>query len=60
VGIKSADFSRPRLSVPATLLTEVTKSYALEGYAVFGGTVRLGDQPVAALSIQAFRPEADS
>ncbi|MFH2075748.1 MAG: hypothetical protein ABIJ57_10455, partial [Pseudomonadota bacterium] len=60
VGIKSANFSCPRLSVPATLITEVIKSYALEGYAVFGGTVRMGDQTVATLSVQAFRPEADS
>ena len=60
VGIKNADFSSARLSVPATLITEVTKSYALEGYAVFGGTVRLEDRIVATLSVQAFRPEADS
>jgi predicted hotdog family 3-hydroxylacyl-ACP dehydratase len=60
VGIKSADFRRPRLSVPATLITEVTKSYALEGYAVFSGTVRMGDQIVATLNVQTFHPEADS
>lgn len=59
VGIKSADFGRPRLPVPAALTTEVTMSYALEGYAVFGGTVRMEDRIVAALSVQAFRPGAD-
>jgi predicted hotdog family 3-hydroxylacyl-ACP dehydratase len=60
VGIKNADFSCPRLSVPAILMTEVTRSYALDGYAVFGGTVRWGGRTVATLSVQAFRPEADS
>jgi predicted hotdog family 3-hydroxylacyl-ACP dehydratase len=60
VGVKKADFSRPRLAVPATVITEVVKSYALEGYAVFSGTVRLEDQIVATLNVQAFRPEADS
>jgi predicted hotdog family 3-hydroxylacyl-ACP dehydratase len=60
VGIKSAAFSRPRLPVPAILTTEVTRSYALEGYAVFGGTVRLEDRIVATLSVQAFRSEVDA
>jgi predicted hotdog family 3-hydroxylacyl-ACP dehydratase len=60
VGIKSADFCLPRLSVPALLFTEVIRSYALEGYAVFGGTVRMDERIVATLSIQAFRPEADA
>ncbi|MCL5808520.1 MAG: hypothetical protein M1418_08265 [Deltaproteobacteria bacterium] len=57
VGIKSADFRRPRLDVPATLITEVVRSYALEGYAVFAGTVSSGSETVAAMQIQAFRPE---
>ena len=57
VGIKNADFVVSRLPVPALLITEVAKSYALEGYAVFGGTVRLDDTIVATLSVQAFRPE---
>ena len=59
VGIKSADFSLPRIPVPDTLTTEVTKSYAVEGYAVFDGTVRMDDRVLATLSVQAFRPEAD-
>jgi predicted hotdog family 3-hydroxylacyl-ACP dehydratase len=57
VGIKTADFHRPGLPVAATLVTEVTKSYALESYAVFGGTVSLGDQIVAVVSIQTVRAE---
>jgi predicted hotdog family 3-hydroxylacyl-ACP dehydratase len=57
VGIKSADFRLTRLAVPATLITEVTQSDALEGYAVCGGTVSLGDQIVAIVSIQTVRPE---
>jgi len=57
VGIKSADFRRPRLDVPVTLTTEVVRSYALEGYAVFTGTVRRGAEVVAVMQIQAFRPE---
>ena len=57
VGIKSADFRRPRLVVPATLITEVVRSYALEGYAVFTGTVSNGSEIVADMQIQAFRPE---
>ena len=57
VGIKSADFQRPRLIVPTTLITEVVRSYALEGYAVFAGTVRNGSETVATMQIQAFRPE---
>jgi predicted hotdog family 3-hydroxylacyl-ACP dehydratase len=60
VGIKSADFCLPRLSVPATLITEVTKSYAVEGYAVFGGTVSMNDMNIATVSVQAFRPEEDA
>jgi predicted hotdog family 3-hydroxylacyl-ACP dehydratase len=57
VGIKKADFRRPRLSVPATLITEVVRSYALEGYAVFTGTVSSGSEAVASMQIQALRPE---
>jgi predicted hotdog family 3-hydroxylacyl-ACP dehydratase len=57
VGIKSADFHRPRLGVPSTLITEVVRSYALEGYAVFSGTVSSGSELVAHIQIQAFRPE---
>jgi predicted hotdog family 3-hydroxylacyl-ACP dehydratase len=60
VGVKTAEFSRPRVPVQATLVTEVTKSYALESYAVFGGTVRMGDEIVAVVNIQTFRPEADT
>jgi predicted hotdog family 3-hydroxylacyl-ACP dehydratase len=57
VGIKRADFRLPRISLSATLITEVRRDYALEGYAVFEGTVRLGTEVVAVISIQAFRPE---
>lgn len=57
VGIKSADFRRPSLPVPATLVTEVAKSYALENYAVYDGTVSLDGEIVAAVSIQTVRAE---
>jgi predicted hotdog family 3-hydroxylacyl-ACP dehydratase len=57
VGIKSADFRCSRIAVPAQLITEVRRSYALESYAVFEGTVRQGSEIIATLSIQAFRPE---
>jgi predicted hotdog family 3-hydroxylacyl-ACP dehydratase len=57
VGIKTADFRCPRLIVPTTLITEVVRSYALEGYAVFAGTVSSGSEIVATMQIQAFRPE---
>jgi len=60
VGIKGADFHLPRIPLPATLLTEVRRDYALESYAVFVGTVRLGTEVVANISIQAFRPEEDA
>lgn len=60
VGIKAADFRLPRISLPATLLTEVRRDYALEGYAVFEGTVRLGMEVVTVVSIQAFRPEENT
>ena len=57
VGIKRADFRLPRLPVPADLITEVLRGYALEGYAVFTGTVRHGTEAVASMQIQALRPE---
>jgi predicted hotdog family 3-hydroxylacyl-ACP dehydratase len=57
VGIKTADFRLPRIPIPAALITEVRRDYALEGYAVFEGTVRLGPEVVSVVSIQAFRPE---
>jgi len=60
VGIKTADFRLPRIPLPATLITEVRRDYALEGYAVFEGTVRLGTEVVATISIQAFRPEENA
>jgi predicted hotdog family 3-hydroxylacyl-ACP dehydratase len=60
VGIKRADFRLPRIPLSATLITEVRRDYALEGYAVFEGTVRLGTEVVAVISIQAFRPEEDA
>lgn len=58
VGIKHAEFGRDGLPFAAELTTEVLRSYALEGYAVFAGTVRMGEEVVAALSIQAFRMDA--
>lgn len=57
VGVKAADFRLPRIPLPATLLTEVRRDYALESYAVFEGTVRVGDEVAALVTIQAFRPE---
>ena len=60
VGIKKADFSMPRIPLPATLITEVRRDYALESYAVFEGTVRLGTELVAVVSIQAFRPDEET
>lgn len=57
VGIKKADFRHPRLPVPMTLITEAARSYALEGYAVFTGTVSSGSEVVATMQIQALRPE---
>ena len=60
VGIKGADFRLPRIPLYATLITEVRRDYALEGYAVFEGTVRLGTEVVAVISIQAFRPEENA
>jgi predicted hotdog family 3-hydroxylacyl-ACP dehydratase len=59
VGIKTADFRLPRIPLPATLITEVRRDYALEGYAVFEGTVSQGTEVVAVVSIQVFRPEED-
>ncbi|MBN2437000.1 MAG: hypothetical protein JXL20_00185 [Deltaproteobacteria bacterium] len=59
VGIKGADFRLPRIPLSATLITEVRRDCALEGYAVFEGKVCLGTEVVAAVSIQAFRPEED-
>jgi hypothetical protein len=35
----------------------VVRSYALEGYAVFTGTVNSGSEAVASMQIQALRPE---
>jgi len=40
-------------------VTTIRRNYALESYAVFDGTVRAGAELVAALSIQAFRPEEE-
>jgi predicted hotdog family 3-hydroxylacyl-ACP dehydratase len=57
VGIKDAGFHRTRIPVNEILVTEVQRSAALEGYAVFTGTVSIGSEPVAAMRIQAFRPE---
>jgi predicted hotdog family 3-hydroxylacyl-ACP dehydratase len=60
VGIKGADFRLPRIPLSATLITEARRGYALEGYAVFEGTVRQGSDVVAVISIQVFRPEEDA
>jgi predicted hotdog family 3-hydroxylacyl-ACP dehydratase len=60
VGIRKADFCLPRIPLHATLITDVRRDYALEGYAVFEGTVRVGTEEVAVVSIQAFRPEEDT
>ena len=57
VGVKNAEFRSMRLPVNETLVTEVRRSYAMEGYAVFTGTVSIGSEPVATMQIQAFRPE---
>jgi len=57
VGIKNAEFRSMRIPVNETLVTEVRRSYALEGYAVFAGTVSSGSEIVATVRIQAFRPE---
>jgi predicted hotdog family 3-hydroxylacyl-ACP dehydratase len=57
VGIKAAEFRKMRIPVNEQLVTEVRRSYALEGYAVFAGTVSIGSETVATMRIQAFRPE---
>lgn len=57
VGIKNAEFRRMRIPVNEALVTEVRRSYALEGYAVFTGTVSMGPEEVVTMRIQAFRPE---
>ena len=57
VGIKNAEFRGMRIPVNETLVTEVRRSYALEGYAVFTGTISIGSEPIATMQIQAFRPE---
>jgi predicted hotdog family 3-hydroxylacyl-ACP dehydratase len=57
VGIKNAEFGSMRIPVNETVVTEVRRSYALEGYAVFTGTVSIGSEIVATILIQAFRPE---
>jgi len=36
------------------------KDYAMESYAVFEGSVRVGTEVVAVVSIQAFRPEENT
>jgi len=60
VGIKRADFRLPRIPLHATLTTEARRDYAMESYAVFEGTVRVGTEVVAVVSIQAFRPEENT
>ena len=60
VGIKTADFHLPRIPLHAKLITETRKDYAMESYAVFEGTVRVGTEVVAVVSIQAFRPEENT
>ncbi len=60
VGIKEADFRMPCIPLSATLVTEARRGYAMEGYAVFEGEVRLGSDPAAIVSIQVFRPEEDA
>jgi predicted hotdog family 3-hydroxylacyl-ACP dehydratase len=60
VGIKTADFRLPRVPLHATLITEARKDYAMESYAVFEGTVRMGTEVVAVVSMQAFRPEGNT
>jgi len=57
VGIKNAEFRSMRIPVNEILVTEVRRSYALEGYAVFTGTVSIGSEPVVTMQVQAFRPE---
>ena len=57
VGIKGGEFRKMRIPVNEQLVTEVRRSYALEGYAVFTGTVSIGSETVATMRIQAFRPE---
>jgi predicted hotdog family 3-hydroxylacyl-ACP dehydratase len=60
VGIKRADFHVPDIPLPATLVTEVKRDYAVEGYAVFVGRVSLETKVVAEVSIQAFRQEQEA
>jgi predicted hotdog family 3-hydroxylacyl-ACP dehydratase len=60
VGIKTADFHLPRIPLHATLITEASRDYAMESYAVFGGTVRMGTEVAAVVSIQAFRLEENT
>ena len=57
VGIKNAEFRSMRIPVNEQLVTEVRRSSALEGYAVFTGTVSTGSAIIATMLIQAFRPE---
>lgn len=60
VGIKDAEFGLTRIPLNEPLVTEVQRSYALEGYAVFTGTVSLGKEEIATMKIQAWRPEENA
>jgi len=57
VGVKEADFRMPCIPLSAKLVTEAGRGYAMEGYAVFEGRVRLGSETAATVIIQVFRPE---
>ncbi|MCL2669111.1 MAG: hypothetical protein FWE89_00370 [Syntrophaceae bacterium] len=57
VGIKSAKLLSPRLPVTFPLVTEVTRGYGLEGYAVFQGTVLSNGKVVAQVQVQTIRQE---
>jgi predicted hotdog family 3-hydroxylacyl-ACP dehydratase len=55
VGIKTARFFRPTLPLGQALVTEVTRGYGLEDYAVFSGAVTSGGALVAQVQIQTVR-----
>jgi len=57
VGIKSAEFLKDKIPLQARIVTMVEERRSDEVYAEIAGTAKLGNETIAEMVLQVFRPE---
>ena len=60
VGVKKADFAEDTLPLGSELVTTARNGYKFESFREASGTVRLGSQTIARVTLQLFQPVSEA